>query len=52
MVEVEEYGQEGDGVAHVDGFAIFVEGSVQPGDEVLALIRWVGDRYAFAEARQ
>jgi 23S rRNA (uridine2552-2'-O)-methyltransferase len=47
-VEIEALGEEGDGIAHVDEFTIFVPGT-EPGQSVDVRIDDVKPRYAFAE---
>ncbi len=47
-VEVTDLGEEGDGVAAVEGFTVFVPGA-DPGDRVDVRIDAVKPRYAFAE---
>ena len=47
-VEVRKRGSEGDGIAFVDGLAIFVPGT-QPGDEVSIRIEKVTESCAFGE---
>lgn len=51
QLEVVEYGDEGDGLAFLDGFAVFVPGA-QVGDEVRARITSVGSKFAFAEVEE
>lgn len=46
-VEIEELGDEGDGVATIDGFVVFVDGAV-PGDRPLVEFDKVTDTMAFA----
>lgn len=47
-VTIEDYGSEGDGLAFVDGLAVFVP-DTQVGDEVQVEIDHVADQCAFAE---
>jgi 23S rRNA (uridine2552-2'-O)-methyltransferase len=47
-VTVEDVGREGDGIAKVDGFTLFVPGT-QAGDEVRVKVDDVKPRFAFAE---
>jgi 23S rRNA (uridine2552-2'-O)-methyltransferase len=47
-VEIEDEGSEGDGVAKVDGFTVFVDGA-DVGDELDVEITEVKPRFAFAE---
>jgi 23S rRNA (uridine2552-2'-O)-methyltransferase len=47
-VEVQKRGSEGDGIAFVDGLAIFIPGT-QPGDEVSIRIKEVTESCAFGE---
>lgn len=47
-VLVEEIGSKGDGIAFVDGLAIFISGA-EPGEEVTIRIEKVTESCAFAE---
>jgi 23S rRNA (uridine2552-2'-O)-methyltransferase len=47
-VEIEDEGSEGDGVAHVDGYTLFVPGTAV-GDEVTVEVTDVKERFGFAE---
>ena len=49
-VEVDSEGTEGDGVAHVEGFAVFVP-DASPGDTLAVRVTDVKPRFAFAERR-
>lgn len=50
-LRVVEIGDEGDGLAFIDGFSIFVPGT-QIGDHVRARITSVGSRFGFAEVEE
>jgi 23S rRNA (uridine2552-2'-O)-methyltransferase len=50
-VKIEDIGDEGDGIAHVDGFTLFVSG-VEEGDEVRVRVDDVKPNYGFAEPVQ
>ena len=47
-VTVEERGEEGDGIAYVDGYTLFVPGA-EPGDTVTVVVEDVKPRFGFAE---
>lgn len=47
-VEIETVGDEGDGIAHVDGYTLFVSGT-EAGDRVRVRVDDVKPRYGFAE---
>ena len=47
-VEIQDIGEEGDGVAHVEGFTLFVSG-VEEGETVRVRVDDVKPRYAFAQ---
>lgn len=48
VVQVVDEGTKGDGVAFIDGLAVFVPGTT-PGDNPLVRIKYVGDTSARAE---
>ncbi len=50
-VEIDDIGDEGDGIAHVDGFTLFVSG-VEEGDEVRVRVEDVKPNYGFAQQLQ
>jgi predicted RNA-binding protein with TRAM domain len=50
-VSITETSRQGDGIARVDGFVIFVKGG-QPGQETKVKITQVGRRFATAELAQ
>ena len=50
-VSITETSRQGDGIARVDGFVIFVKGG-QPGQETKIKITQVGRRFATAELAQ
>jgi predicted RNA-binding protein with TRAM domain len=47
-VEIEDVGREGDGIAHVEGFVVFVPGT-KKGDSVKIRITKVSRRVGFAD---
>lgn len=49
-VVIDTLGDEGDGIATVDGFTVFVPGG-EPGDELTVEVTTVKQRYAFATIR-
>jgi len=49
-VEIEDVGDEGDGIAKVDGFTVFVSGASE-GERVEIVVDEVKPRFAFAELR-
>jgi len=50
-VKIEDIGKEGDGIARVDGFVVFVS-NVQKDQEVKVIITKVLKRFAFAEVAE
>lgn len=50
-VSITETSRQGDGIARIDGFVIFVKGG-QPGQETKVKITQVGRRFAIAEIAQ
>jgi len=47
-VKIEDTGREGDGIAHIEGFVVFVSGA-KVGDEVKIKINSIRRNFAFAE---